>query len=261
MKFASNTSLLALLSIATIAATHAGSTAGFPFIGGSITSEGVTEEFIGEVTYDPIGDNRTIGTADAKKPGDFGGVVAGAYSDPNKVLEIDGDMSGNVDPLMFFSGHAVNGTLSAATFSYTFAAPIVIPPGTVSLAVSLSFGESLSDGLGDGSSATPLGSSTAFGRLNGIDLVGVGGPVAIAATGSPSTTSFSFPTASILVPYTGQSSMGITVKFHLDAASSLGFSGTLLVLPSSKPVPDAGTSVTLLGLAVAGLAAVRRQTA
>ncbi len=248
--------LLMVLACLGASSSHAGSTADWPSITGSVTYDDETRNFTGEVYYDPEGSPRI---AADKKPGDFGGILAGAWPEQNTT--IDGSMSGNVDPLMFFSGHAVNGTLAPGVFNYNFAAPMIVPLGTVALSVSISFGQTLSDATGVGTFSTPVGATTSIARIGGVDVIGSGGPITNPANGVPDTDSFSFPTVSVVIPYTGQATMAMHVSFTLGAASSSGFSGTLLVTPIAKPLPDAGSSAALLGLALAGIAAVRRRSA
>ncbi len=248
--------LLTLLAFLGAAASQAGSTVHWPAITATMSQDGVTKSYEGETWYDREGDTKP---ATVKKPGDFGGLLKGEW--PERGMAIDSSMGGNVDPLMFFSGHAVNGTLAPGVFAYDFVSPMIVPLGTIGLSVSISYGQTLSDATGAGTFATPVLATTAIGLLDGSPLVGAGGPIVNPPGPLPDTDSFSFPTATVIVPYIGQSSMAVHVEFTLGAASSSGFSGTLLVTPILKPVPDAGSSAALLGLALAGIAAVRRRSA
>jgi len=187
-----------------------------------------------------------------------GALFQGGSGGSNGEVAVDSNMSGDTDPLMFFSGNASNSTGGPVGYGFGFFAPIVVPLGTTHLAISLSYGQTLSDGDGAGATSTPSAVFTASGGVGFSDYVFAGGAIVNPASGIPDTDTFPFPTDSIIIPYSGEAVMNVTVGFTLDSFASSGFSGTLLVTPITR-VPDAGSSLMLLGFGLAGMAALRRK--
>lgn len=243
-------SALALLGVAT---SQAGSTANTAGIGSGFTIGGESFWFEGQAVlrpYDEVQEAAVGYKGGALFSGGSGGAIGG--------VSVDSNMSGDTDPLMFFSGNASNGTGAPVGYAFAFFAPIVVPVGTTHLAISLSYGQTLSDGDGGGATSTPVGAFSAAGGVGFSDYVFAGGPLVNPADGVPDTDTFSFPTDSIVIPYSGEVVMNVSVAFVLDSFASSGFSGTLLVTPITK-VPDAGSSLMLLGFGLAGMAALRRK--
>ncbi len=251
MKALSTTlSALVLLGVAT---SQAGSTANTAGISSGFTLNGEQFLFNGSVELRPYDE-----VQEAAVGYKGGALFSGGSGGSSGGVSVDSNMSGDTDPLMFFSGNASNSTGGPVGYVYGFFAPMVVPGGTTHLAISLSYGQTLSDGDGGGATSTPTGAFTASGGVGLSDYVFAGGAIANPADGIPDTDTFPFPTDSIIIPYSGEAVMNVSVAFMLDSFASSGFSGTLLVTPITR-VPDAGSSLMLLGFGLAGMAALRRK--
>lgn len=245
-------STLAALALLGVATSQAGSTASLIGLSSSFTVNNETFTFEGSAQINPY-DKVQEAAVGYKGGALFSGGSGGSIGE----ITVDSNMSGDTDPLMFFSGNANNATAGPVGYGYAFFAPIVVPGGTTHLAISLSFGQTLSDGDGGGATSTPTFPFTASGGVGFSDYVATGGLITNPA-GVPGTDVFAFPTDSIVIPYSGEVVMNVSVNFILDSYASSGFSGTLLVTPITK-VPDAGSSMLLLGFGLVGVAALRRK--
>jgi VPDSG-CTERM motif/PEP-CTERM motif len=246
-------STLAALALLGVATSQAGSTASQIGLSSSFTVNGETFMFEGSARLDPY-DQVQEAAVGYKGGALFSGGSGGSAGG----ITVDSNMNGDTDPLMFFSGNASNGTPGPVGYGFSFFAPIVVPIGTTHLAISLSYGQTLSDGTGGGATATPTGVFTAGGGVGFVDYVFAGTAIVNPASGFPDTVSTSFPTVSTTIPYSGEVVMNVDLGFTLSGFASSGFSGTLLVTPITK-VPDAGSSLMLLGFGLVGVAALRRK--
>lgn len=159
----------------------------------------------------------------------------------------------NSDPFILWSIAATNFTSAPVAFSALFSTPVVGGPFNK---LTANFNGSITDGLGNGASASPLSNVTS--------LISPSGSVVL---GAPCTYGPSFPTNSQGCPGSGSygpgsvtfasyfpTSLQTNISFTLSSVDAASFNGAAILQAVPEP-----TTVVLLGFGLVGLAGLARR--